>query len=182
MSGLVLVNGVLFTILAVTAVAIARQRQLIAAAMLSGLFSLTSACIFVLLDAVDVAFTEAAVGAGMTTVLFLAALALTRAREQVTPMRRSVPAALTALFTGAGLIYASLDMPPFAAPDTPVQRHPLTERYLQGSLPETGVPNVVTSVLASYRGYDTLGETVVIFTAGIGVLLLLGRTRRKAGG
>ena len=42
------------------------------------------------------------------------------------------------------------------------------------------VPNVVTSVLADYRGYDTLGETTVIFTAGIGVLLLLkGRRRRR---
>jgi len=42
------------------------------------------------------------------------------------------------------------------------------------------VPNVVTAVLASYRGYDTLGEVTVVFTAGVGVLLLLrGRTRRR---
>ena len=47
--------------------------------------------------------------------------------------------------------------------------------YLADRVEETGVPNVVTSVLASYRGYDTLGETTVIFTAGIGVLLLLKR-------
>jgi multicomponent Na+:H+ antiporter subunit B len=52
-------------------------------------------------------------------------------------------------------------------------------RYLNDSLGETGVPNVVTSVLASYRGYDTLGETTVVFTAGAGVIALLRRRRRE---
>ncbi|MEQ1438091.1 DUF4040 domain-containing protein [Fontimonas sp. SYSU GA230001] len=170
------INIALFAILVITALAIARIRQLFAAAMLSGLFSLACACIFVLHDAVDVAFTEAAVGAGMTTVLFLCTLALTDSREKSTPPRRSVPAALAALLTGAALIYASADLPKFAAADTPVQQHPLTERYLRDSATEIGIPNVVTSVLASYRGYDTLGETVVIFTAAIAVLMLLGRT------
>jgi multicomponent Na+:H+ antiporter subunit B len=51
-------------------------------------------------------------------------------------------------------------------------------RYLTQALAETGVPNVVTAVLASYRGYDTLGETVVVFTAGVGVIALLRRARR----
>lgn len=40
---------------------------------------------------------------------------------------------------------------------------------------------MVTSVLASYRGYDTLGETTVIFTAALGVLALLGRGRNSRG-
>jgi multicomponent Na+:H+ antiporter subunit B len=51
--------------------------------------------------------------------------------------------------------------------------------YIDGSENDIGVPNIVTSVLASYRGYDTLGETAVIFTAGIGVMLLLGRRREE---
>ena len=53
-------------------------------------------------------------------------------------------------------------------------------RYLNDAVKETGVPNVVTAVLASYRGYDTLGETTVVFTAGAGVIVLLRRRRRKA--
>ena len=64
-------NVFLLACLVVTAIAIARLRGLFAVAMLSGIYSLLSASVFVLLDAVDVAFTEAAVGAGMTTVLFL---------------------------------------------------------------------------------------------------------------
>lgn len=181
MSAFTLIDIALFTILAITGVAIARMRQLFAAAMLSGLFSLVSACIFVLQDAVDVAFTEAAVGAGMTTVLFLGALALTNSREKETPRSRSLPAAAVALLTGAALTYASVDLPMFAAADTPIQQHPLTERYMVDSTREIGIPNVVTSILASYRGYDTLGETAVIFTAGIAVLMLLGRATRPAG-
>ncbi|NBP72957.1 MAG: cation:proton antiporter, partial [Alphaproteobacteria bacterium] len=53
--------------------------------------------------------------------------------------------------------------------------------YLENTKKHTGIPNVVTAVLASYRGYDTLGEVVVIFTAGIGVILLLGSWRRGLG-
>ncbi len=47
------------------------------------------------------------------------------------------------------------------------------------SVVSASVPNMVTAVLASYRGYDTMGELAVIFTAGIGVMLLLGRARRR---
>ena len=175
MTGFALADGILLGMLAVTGIALACIRHLFAVAMLSGLFSLTAASIFVLLDAADVAFTEAAVGAGMTTVLYLSALALTNSHARNTVPSRSIPAALVGLFTGSALIYATLDLPPFASPDTPVHLHPLTEHYLADSATEVGVPNVVTAVLASYRGFDTLGELVVIFTAGIGVLVLLGR-------
>jgi multicomponent Na+:H+ antiporter subunit B len=70
-------------------------------------------------------------------------------------------------------------MPHFAAPDAPIQQH-VAPRYLEQSPNEIGIPNVVTAVLASYRGYDTLGELTVIFTAGIGVLALLGLRRRRS--
>ena len=164
---------VLFGILLATALAITRTRSLYAAAMLAGLFSLVSASLFVLLDAVDVAFTEAAVGAGISTVLFIIALALTRSREATTPRRRVIPAGLVAVLATAGMIYASQDLPPVGDAGNPVQTHPVTTTYLEDSQDDIGVPNTVTAVLASYRGYDTLGEVVVIFTAGVGVLLLM---------
>ena len=72
-------------------------------------------------------------------------------------------------------------MPSFGDPNAPAQLHVKPE-YLERSVHEIDVPNVVTAILASYRGYDTLGETAVVFTAGIGVLLLisgLGRRRRE---
>jgi multicomponent Na+:H+ antiporter subunit B len=79
------------------------------------------------------------------------------------------------------LVWGTLLLPPFGSPDTPIHRH-VAPRYLAESIRETNVPNVVTSVLADYRGYDTLGETTVIFTAGIGVVLLLRRLRRRGRG
>ena len=74
--------------------------------------------------------------------------------------------------TGAVLVWGTLVLPPFGTPDAAIHKH-VAPRYLADTIKETDVPNVVTSVLADYRGYDTLGETTVIFTAGIGVLLLL---------
>ncbi|MFW6033622.1 MAG: DUF4040 domain-containing protein [bacterium] len=163
----------LLAVLLVTALTITRVRGLYVAAMLSSLFSLVAASLFVLLDAVDVALTEAAVGAGITTVLFITALALTRSREAITPRRRVVPAFLVAVVATAGLVYATQGLPPVGDPQSPVHEHPITEAYLEESQREIDIPNTVTAVLASYRGYDTLGEVVVIFTAGIAVLMLM---------
>lgn len=163
--------------LAVTAVAVARGRDLVAAVMVFSLYSLVSASLFMMLDAPDVAFTEAAVGAGISTLLMLSALSLTGRQEK--PSRRHLPALLLVSVTGAGLAYGISDLPEFGAAGNPVHQH-VAPRYLHESPGEIGVPNVVAAVLASYRGYDTLGETVVIFTAGIAVLLLIGRWRRGA--
>lgn len=171
-----LVVSCVFGILLAAALAITRLRALYEAAMLAALFSLVTASLFVVLDAADVAFTEAAVGAGISTVLFLTVLALTRSREAVTPRRRVWPGAAVATATGATLVYASNDLPSFGAADAPVHAHPVTRTYLEDSPSEIGIPNTVTSVLASYRGFDTLGELVVILTAGVAVLLLLVRT------
>jgi multicomponent Na+:H+ antiporter subunit B len=63
-------------------------------------------------------------------------------------------------------------MPPFGDPSAPTNLH-VAPYYIAHSLEQTHVPNFVTSVLASYRGYDTLFETAVIFTAGISLILLL---------
>lgn len=167
------VDLVLMAFLVVITVAVLLSRNLIVVVMLGSLYSLGMAGIWVLLDAVDVAFTEAAVGAGITTILMLAAVALTGAREKRPAHRFILPLAVV-LVTGTALVYGTFDMPPFGAADNPAQQH-VAPFYLARSLEDTLVPNVVTAVLASYRGYDTLGEVTVIFTAGIGVMLLIGR-------
>ncbi|MEM8934061.1 MAG: DUF4040 domain-containing protein [Acidobacteriota bacterium] len=163
---------VLFGFLVATAFAILRLRDLFAAAMMSGLFSLLSAGLFMVMDAVDVAFTEAAVGAGVSTLLMLATLSITR-REEKRRRRevRTVPL-LLALAAGGLLVLGTLDMPRFGDPDAPIHTH-MAPRFLEDSIHEVGPPNIVTSVLASYRGYDTFGEATVIFAAAVGVLLLL---------
>jgi len=162
--------------MAMTAIAIARIHNLFAVVMLTGIFSLLGAAAYVIMDAVDVAFTEAAVGAGISTVLMLGTLALTTSEEKPAPRKNVVGALIVVTITGAVLIYGTLDMPLYGDPSAPIHTH-VADRYLGQSGTEIGLPNVVTSVLASYRGYDTLGETFVIFTAAIGVLAILGRVR-----
>lgn len=172
-TGLVLLDIALLGLLLVIGVAVVAQRSLFAVAMFTGAYSLVSAVFFVVMDAVDVAFTEAAVGAGVSTVLMLAAMLLTaRKAGETKPARRWSSLAAVAA-TGALLLYGMRDMPAFGDGESPANAY-LGRAYLVRTPEEVGAPNVVTAVLASYRGYDTLGETVVIFTAGLGVMLLLG--------
>jgi multicomponent Na+:H+ antiporter subunit B len=178
-----IIDVTLLAFLAITAVAISRLANLFATVMLYGIFSLLSAGLFVAMDAPDVAFTEAAVGAGISTVLMLATLALVKSSQQ--PYYDEAPRThlpwlplVVVVITGAALVYGTWDIPGFGAPGAPAQTH-VARDYIDNALVETGVPNVVTAVLASYRGFDTLGEVVVVYTAGVAVLLLIGGRRSK---
>lgn len=168
----------ILTLLAVTAIAIARIGDLWAAVMFTGIFSFLGASWMLILDAPDVAFTEAAVGAGISTVLLLGTLALTGKKEKPTTKLPIVPLFVVGV-TGAALIYGTLDMPSFGDPAAPVQRRVQPSFVEKSQHDMHGLPNVVTGLLGSYRGYDTLGETAVIFTAGIAVILILRRDPKE---
>lgn len=154
------------------AIAAIKLRDLFAVVMLFGIYSLLTAALFMDLDAVDVAFTEAAVGAGVTTVLMLSSLRLVGRHEKRYPHGPLLPLVVV-FITGAALVYGTLDAPLMGDPNAPAHQH-VAPYYLEKGPAEVGIPNVVTAVLASYRGFDTFGETFVIFTAGLAVLLLLG--------
>jgi multicomponent Na+:H+ antiporter subunit B len=166
-----LFSAFLLTLLVITAIAIIRTTDLFAAVMLSGIFSLLMAAIFFTLDAADVALTEAAVGAGISTVLFLSALALTEQHERSIKPSRWL--AVPVLVATALIIYATFDKPRLGDPDAPVHQH-VAPWYLEKTPELIDIPNVVTAVLGSFRGYDTLGEVFVVLTAAIGVMTLLG--------
>ncbi|MDH5786582.1 MAG: Na(+)/H(+) antiporter subunit B [Chromatiales bacterium] len=159
------------------ALAIVWMKDLLAVIMLLGIYGLISASFFVVMDAVDVAFTEASVGAGISTLLMLVAVSMTGRSEH--PSRHKPLLALAiVLLSGGLLIYGTLDMPYYGSGEAPIHQH-VAPRYIHDSMQEVGVPNIVTSVLASYRAFDTFGEVVVIFTAGMGVLAMLLVARRR---
>ena len=228
---------VLLAIAAITAIATVQVRSLFAATMLSGFYSLIMALVWQNLDAVDVSFTEAAVGAGISTILLLGALVFTGFEEK--PARQAVngPALLIVCVTGLALAYGTRDMPYYGDPEAPVHRlHNYVTQRIGQALPIEGrvgpdgkrtdgyredwvgrpdseiwrspgaleaaagprtpqatdahghgpypdddwdghVPNTATSLLAGYRGFDTMFETAVIFTAGMALVLLLRRRR-----
>ena len=170
---LILIDIFLLAILVVVAVAIVRMRSLFGVVMLQGVYSLVCAAWFVTLDAVDVAFTEAAVGAGVSTVLMLSAILLADRKSTPVPMRRQFGALTVVVLAGAAMLYAVGDMPAFGDVNSPANAY-VGMDFMAKTAEEIKIPNVVTAVLGSYRGYDTFGEVVVIFSAGLGVLLLLG--------
>lgn len=179
------------------AIAAVRTRDLLAAVGILGAYSLMMAVLWSQMNALDVAFTEAAVGAGIATMLMLAALLRVGAKEKgssvhilrhplmtmqdlAQKMRRaearrsSFGALLVCLLVGALLLWGTLDMPRVGDSASTANTHPkVAEHYIHKSRDEVGPSNIVTSVLGDYRGYDTMGETVVIFTAALCVLLLL---------
>lgn len=170
-------NMALLTLLAIVTLAIVRLRSLVGAVILASVYSFLMASVMIVLDAVDVAMTEASVGAAISTVLLLGALHLTKTREE-TPKHSAWLPLLLSLAVGAMLVWGTLVLPSFGTPDAVIHQH-VAPRYIAETVRETGSPNIVTAVLADYRGFDTLGETAVIFIAGIGVMLLLGGLRRR---
>ena len=166
---------IILSLMALTTLGIIRLRNLFSVVILSTIYSFLMATLLLIFDAVDVALTEAAVGAGISTVLMLTVLYYTKVNEEK-PKFKSILPLIICLTIGGLLIYGTYGLPPFGASDTPIHTH-VSVQYLERSMSETGVPNVVTSVLASYRGFDTLGEVIVVFTAAIGVLSILKRDK-----
>jgi multicomponent Na+:H+ antiporter subunit B len=215
MFDVILVDVALLTMVAILAVAVISVRSLLSATMLMGIYSLLMAMIWQNMNAADVAFTEAAVGAGISTVLLLGTLMHTGRITKQRAMHINWSALGIVCLTGGFLIYGTLDMPRFGDPNAPIHtnrvvqqiaqrvgkvddngQHSLTESWPHNTLADQGgpfatvpegkhphpeddfnghSPNMVTSILASYRGYDTMFETAVIFTAGMALILLLRR-------
>lgn len=215
-----MIDFILLFFLVVCAIAAVRMKDLLGAIIILGAYSLIMSVVWTMMNAVDVAFTEASVGAGITSVLLLAALSRTQRgeddRRRRTEDRRqgaedtrqntedirqgpegrrertefrtrtkksgisahSLLSLIVVIATGAVLVYGTIDMPDYGDPAAPANLH-VAPRYIERSYEDTGARNFVTAILASYRGYDTLGETTVIFTAGICVILLLRRKREQ---
>lgn len=168
----------LMAMLLAIGIAVIRLKNLFAIVMLTGVYSLLSAAWFVSLDALDVGFTEAAVGAGVSTVLLLAAMLLTARECDVVTQGRHWAAAAVTVAAGAALLYALPDMPVYGSADTPANAG-VGMDYMMRTGEELYIPNVVTAVLGSYRGFDTMGEVFVVFAAGVGVALLMGLSGRR---
>ncbi|MBK7826600.1 Na(+)/H(+) antiporter subunit B [Nannocystis sp.] len=253
MTSVVLIDTVLLLLVTVTAIAIIEVRNLYTSAMLTSVYSLLMALVWVNMHSMDVAFTEAAVGGGISTILLIGTLVHTAREEKPLKVRVHWKAAVVTALTGAALIYGTFDMPRFGDPKAPIHHFRVPEMMAQtvgfvngtkgkqappegfdarayrsfngavtsvpddpkdtawretsvlaqhgiivpevlGSHPqhaEAGhhlhppddfnghVPNSVTSLLAAYRGYDTMFETTVIFTAGVSLIMLLRRPRRE---
>jgi multicomponent Na+:H+ antiporter subunit B len=163
----------LLIFLVMTAAGAILVKDLISSVFILGTYSFTLALIWALVGAVDVAFVEAVVGAGLATVFFLLTLFTTMEKDTVI-RRPPMPWIAIVVMPAVAmlLLYGAADLPAFGDPGSPASTH-ISPAYLENSVAETRTPNVVTAILMDYRSLDTLVETIVIFTAGIACALIL---------
>lgn len=172
-----------FALLIVSAILALRLDDLLGAVAVLAAYSLFAALLFAGMGAVDVAFVEVVLGAGITGLLFIATILVSGRRVERPPPRRSrgrawFVAPLVAAFV-ALMLFASTDLPDRGDPEAPAHQH-VAPDYLMRALEDTETPNVVTALLADYRSHDTFGETLVIFTAALAALLILGHREEEA--
>ncbi len=169
---------VLMSMMVVSIFLLLRVRSLLTAVLFSSVFTSLASAVYITMDAVDVAVTEIAIGAGISTVLLLGTLAAMNIKwNNLKDSYFSDYSVWVFLIIGTCIslaIVAILDMPSYGDPLSPAHNH-VVQYYIQVSGEEIALPNIVTSILASYRGLDTLGETIVIFTAAIVFISLLGK-------
>ena len=176
-------NMVLLLLVAVSAVVSLFIKDLMAAAIAFGAYSFLMCLVWTGMGAVDVAFTEAAVGAGVSTVFFIATVYnITRLSPSRIKIKKvvSVSAAVVVIFLGGLLLKAVPDFPIFGDPYSPVNSQ-VGGYYIEHAEPNTKVPNIVTAVLADYRGFDTMFETGVVFIAGLAIFSILRRRKENSG-
>ena len=153
------------------------SKNLIESILLMSAFSLIIAICYLFMDAPDVAMTETALGACLSTCVLLN-LVKTIGNENYKSVSKTrfLFVVILCMILLLLLTMASLDLPLYGHPDTEVQLH-LTKYYIENTRNDVGIPSIVAAILGSYRGYDTLGETSVILIAGIAVVLILARRR-----
>lgn len=176
MDYLLLIQITLLVLLVVTAIAVVEVTNTLTSVIMLCVFSLLMAALYVIMGAPDVAMTEATIGAGASTLILLAALLLLGEKEK--PAERPWLALFIVVPVFLLLCYALVDMPNYGAVNAPAHQH-VAKYYIEKTNTEIGIPNIVTAVLASYRGFDTLGEITVILTAGLAVFLLIGKEKTK---
>ena len=129
---------------------------------------------YLLLDAPDVAMTEAAIGVCVSTVILILFISrLKEEKEQKFDFFRFMLCIISSLSILYLFYHSSFFMPEFGNPSNPVVSNS-ANYYVQNTEQEIKTPAYVAAILASYRSFDTLGETIVVFIAGIGVYLIMG--------
>jgi multicomponent Na+:H+ antiporter subunit B len=132
-------------------------------------YSLICALLYILMDAPDVSLTEAAINACISTCILLVVQKTLIINEDQSNFNLFIFLLCFLIFLI--LTFIILTLFPFGSYETITNK--TAAYYLDNTHRDIGINSVVAAILASYRGYDTLGETLVILTAGISVIMIL---------
>ena len=160
---------------------IALEHRLLANIILLNIFSMLMSLMYLILNAPDVSMTEAAVSACVSTIFMLCALSSMKQEDrQATASSANLFSLLCVVIIIGIFIYVIEDMTSFGDSSTALHAH-VSDYYLRNTFDLMEISNVVSAVLANFRAYDTLGETVVIFSAGFAVfaILRLGKEKKE---
>lgn len=151
------------------------HRRLLISVILLSVFSFLTALLLYVAHAPDVAITEAAVGAGMTTLIFVWAVHAAGSPQRGVNSgrgrrRAGLRAAADLLLVLAVGVLLVLFLPPLEGGPALMREHLLAEGY-----EDTGALNLVSAIYLGYRAFDTFGETIVLLCAVSAALFFLSR-------
>ncbi|QCS24065.1 DUF4040 domain-containing protein [Rickettsia parkeri] len=168
-----LLNLIAFLLILIS-IKIIFAKDLLNAVIAASVFSVLIGVSYLIMDAPDVAMTEAALGACLSTCVYLNLLRKLPSDLKNIERTNIIPASLICLLFVVTLAYMGLELPNYGDDNAPIHMHS-SKYYIENTSRDIGIPSFVAAILASYRGYDTLGETSVILIAGIAVLLIFSR-------
>ena len=164
-------------VMVITCIRLMLSKSLIESVIVMSVFSLFIGICYLFMDAPDVAMTETALGACLSTCVLLNIIKIVGDDVGKPQKIKVIMSSILCITFIACLSWASLDLPEFGTESSPLQQH-LTKYYIENTKNDIAIPSIVAAILASYRGYDTLGETIVILIAGLAVLVIISRRKK----
>ena len=169
---------------------ILHNNNIVVSILLLNLLSFSSAICYLLLKAIDVAITEIAVGSSISTVFFLFSAKFIIGKNefikknkthQIYNIIKNIYLFIISMALFILLSFSISNIDSFGNSDKIIDssNKPSTY-YLINTEKELGMKSIVTGTLASYRGFDTMIENFVIFTASIGVLFILSNKEKSS--
>lgn len=176
-----------------TALAVAFTKKNLSAVIIFTVYSLVMSVVWVVLKSPDLAITEAAVGAGITSLLFYIVLSnLNELKEfeniKYKKMKKNKLEKNKKSYNFFGIVFTLIivvlllvtvnSLPPYGGADNPAVNE-VFDRYVNEAVNETGALNIVAAVILDYRAFDTFGEAVMLFTATMAVVSLLKKDEKE---
>lgn len=163
-------------VMLITCIKLITSKNLVESIIIMSVFSLFIGICYLFMDAPDVSMTETALGACLSTCVLLNLTKIVGEDVGTTRKSKIIFASILCSTFIICLSWAALDLPTFGSGDSPLQNH-LTKYYIENTHQDIAIPSIVAAILASYRGFDTLGETVVILIAGLAVVVIVSRRK-----
>ena len=176
-----LISTITLPLLIIISIFVVFARSVVRATLLFSLFSMCSGLLYISLNAFDVALTEIAVGACISTLFLLFTIKIVKSNNKNVSDSMNISDHVftilcTLIFFGT-FFNISMLLPIYGNKTN--ETHKYIQDFIDYINNDIHIPNMVSAILADIRAYDTLIETTVIFTAAISIYALLYKNTNK---